>query len=325
MKDLSKILLLAFASGAYAGMPVVDTTKNMIPAVGSTELKVKATAEQPLPSPVNGGEFRIGCKSSHMSNDDPLVWPNVPNATHHHTFFGNTFVKYNSDLNKMNTVGASTCTGGTMNRSGYWIPSMIDIRTGTPIPPEYNLVYYKSKLINQTTIIAPPTGLRMLGGNSAGNSPTNAGGKYTCINSVGQNSGWTPHIPNCAIGTKLTAYIEFGNCWDGVNLDSADHKSHMGFSWQQSSLATKCPTLKPVSIPSISFNVFYPKVTETNQTTFWRLASDNYDSAMPGGYSLHGDWVNGWTSEFLQSVVNNCLKKSLNCHAHLLGDGRMFY
>jgi hypothetical protein len=34
---------------------------------------------------------------------------------------------------------------------------------------------------------------------------------------------------NCQPGDELWARIAFPQCWDGVNLDSPDHKSHMAY------------------------------------------------------------------------------------------------
>ena len=76
--------------------------------------------------------------------------------------------------------------------------------------------------------------------------------------------------------------------------------------------------------PSITLNLNY-KITVANQTTDWRLASDNYATTSPGGYSTHADWVNGWDEKIMAGIVKNCLQKNVDCHAHLLGDGRMFY
>ena len=44
----------------------------------------------------------------------------------------------------------------------------------------------------------------------------------------------------------------------------------------------------------------------------WRLSSDTYDSALPGGYSTHGDWFNGWKPEFMDSFVKNCAVDATN-------------
>ena len=53
-------------------------------------------------------------------------------------------------------------------------------------------------------------------------------------------------------------------------------------------------------------------------------ASDNYDSSIPAGYSLHADWVNGWKPIIEGAAfIRNCDQASRSCFAHLLGNGQM--
>jgi hypothetical protein len=88
--------------------------------------------------------------------------------------------------------------------------------------------------------------------------------------------------------------------------------------------AGKCPTTHPVAIPEISFNILYA-VTEANAMLRWRLSSDTYDPRLPAGYSSHGDWFNGWKPEIMNAWIKNCDQAAKDCHAHLIGDGRMLY
>ena len=57
----------------------------------------------------------------------------------------------------------------------------------------------------------------------------------------------------------------------------------------------------------------------------WHLASDMYDQSLPGGYSAHGDWFEGWQRDIAEAFVKNCDNTSSDCHSHLLGDGREIY
>ena len=115
-------------------------------------------------------------------------------------------------------------------------------------------------------------------------------------------------------------HIYFPQCWDGVNLDSPDHKSHMAYP----TAGRGCPSSHPVALPEITFNIVYP-VRQANAAANWRLASDNYSSSLPAGYSAHGDWFNGWRQDILDTFVSNCDRTALDCGSHLLGDGRMIY
>ncbi len=79
-----------------------------------------------------------------MTFDDPIVYPGQPGRSHLHTFFGNTGTNANSTASSIANTGNSTCRGGTLNRSSYWVPAMIDTRTGTPVKPTTSNFYYKT-------------------------------------------------------------------------------------------------------------------------------------------------------------------------------------
>ena len=313
-------------------MPAVDISKNMVPAVGFNSLRIKTTTEV---APNGGGEFRIGCAYSHMSNDDPLVYPNQQGAAHHHTFFGNTSVNFKSDLNTFGVVGDSTCKGGTMNRSAYWVPSMINTETNAPIVPNGNaLIYYKSGVIDGTLIKAPPKGLRMIAGNAkaTNNSVYNNSG-FTChpgANSTRTSWPRTMEIPSgskCETGDDLMFSVFFPQCWDGVNLDSPNHKDHMAYPSHRTNQLPNfyCPATHPIAIPHITVNVHYT-VTSTDKLDKWRLASDNYTfNGANAGYSAHSDYVEGWDRTAMEGIIKNCINGKKDGHAHLLCDGRTFY
>jgi hypothetical protein len=40
---------------------------------------------------------------------------------------------------------------------------------------------------------------------------------------------------------------------------------------------------------------------------------------------MHGDFVMGWVDEEIQSFVSSCINIRMDCHSHLLGDGREIY
>ncbi len=297
-------------------MPYVNLALAPPSEIGISSLNVKPTTEIP-PVGIGAASFRIECGFSHMANNDPIVFPGKTGASHHHTFFGNTSSNAFSTNASLASAGNTTCSGGIMNRSSYWVPSMIDTANGAPIKPLYILVYYKTP--NPEKVTVPPAGLRMIAygsTNTTGPSgPYDKKNRYTC-NQVYETK--QEHIPNCQPGETLDWMLVFPDCWDGRNLDSANHQSHMA-----SSRDGVCPTTHPVLIPLISYNVHYP--VGSSGTSKWRLASDNYQTTSPGGYSGHGDWMNGWDPVFMRGFVKNCLLANKDCHAHLLGDGRMFF
>jgi hypothetical protein len=307
----------AAASAAdFVKEPEVAYDSNRIPAgaPGAFTEKIQLTGHMGVSADI--GAFRIVCDYSHMAPDDPIVSPNQPGRSHLHTFFGNTGTNAYSTADSIANSGGSTCMGGTANRSAYWIPSLIDTRTGTPIKPSTALIYYKTGYngVQPWQVQSMPPGLRMIAGDAKNDQPDGPY-KFVCIGQ-GSEAMVGQQIQNCPVGAQMWQLIFFPQCWDGMNLDSPDHKSHMSYP-----VGGACPKTHPVPLPEVSYNVVYD-VTEANAPLSWRLSSDTYDSTKPGGYSSHGDWFNGWNQDVMKAFVKNCDQASMDCHANLLGDGR---
>jgi hypothetical protein len=289
------------------------------PAVGaSTPGTIPESTPIKRPSSDKTGNFRVVCKFSHMNYDDPIVHPNRPGAAHLHTFFGNTTANANSTGTSLLSRGNSTCDGGTLNRSSYWIPTILT-DGGVPIAPDSNMIYYKSGYQG----VAPakvastlPIGLKIIAGNPAATSPQGVESWERNINWSCSNEGWQgrkAYIPDCPTGETLLAEIQFPQCWDGVNLSSANLVSHTAYGqW-----GAGCPSTHPVAIPSISFNIKW--IVPSGGTTGWHISSDK--AGTPGdGMSLHGDIILAWDPATSNTWLNNCVRKDADCNVGQLTD-----
>jgi len=304
------------------------------------------------------GILRINCDFSHSSYNDPIVYPGLENAAHLHRFYGNLLVDHNTTLESIYSSGDSSCQGGELNRSSYWMPALLapsyDPETGERLrdandepawqvvpavvgnDEEAHEVFYYSAGIDDLEAIQPiPAGLRMIAG-SAGTMPgqqqDTAIVRWHC-QSWGSDDSSNPQfsatVPECAAPDRVRVDIFFPSCWNGVDLDSPDHKSHMAYPVNQGGPAgTRCPDTHPVPIVRPSYHFAFgvkPEVYDpaTQTSRGWRLASDMYDvsSAQPGGLSLHADWFNGWHPEIMQLILDGCIKGELDCHDGNLGNG----
>jgi hypothetical protein len=307
--------------GLHAGHaghgPMIDRSKLPAAMPGAGNERIKPTDEAPNPS--GHGEFRTVCSFSHMAFDDPLVFPGEPGKSHLHVFFGNTATNAFSTATSIAGSGDSTCRGGIANRSAYWVPATIDTRTGTPVKPAVAHMYYKNGYngIRPDEIQPFPKGLRMIAGDAT-NSSIKGPWRFVCSGG-GADGREQRSIPDCPVGSQLIQMVFFPQCWDGRNLDSADHKSHMSYPVNR-----HCPGSHPVPIPEITFNIVYD-VREPGTSRFWRLASDMYSPDIPAGHSMHGDWFDGWKPAVKEAWVKGCNQAGRDCHSHLLGDGRQIY
>jgi hypothetical protein len=309
-------------------MLVVDISKIPPPETGISTLNVAPTNEV---APDGGGAFRTVCTFAHMSFDDPIVFPGQPGRSHLHTFFGNTGANANSTAESIRGTGNSTCRGGIANRSAYWVPTLIDTRDNTPLKPDGFIVYYKTGALAAATIQPLPAGLRMIAGDPNAKAASQVtSSRWKCLGGPNkQNDLYQASISNCDVGANLYQEVFFPQCWDGVNLDSPDHKSHMSNTVHVTNPDGKgthpeCPKTHPVGLPHITFNVHYT-VRELDAPLRWRLSSDMYDRSVPGGYSSHGDWFNGWKTDVSDTFARSCIEAQKDCHAHLLGDGRKIF
>jgi hypothetical protein len=174
-----------------------------------------------------------------------------------------------------------------------------------------------------------PPGLRMVAGDPTRTTPTGPSNPstqnprihYACIGvfNFGGISG-TPNIPVCdggnqSIGMYLVMIVRFPQCWNGRDLDSADHRSHMAYSTP----GVGCPSTHPVPLPEIEEHIRYYVPPGTN-TQGWRLASDTYSG--PAGYSGHADWWNGWDQTIGQDIIDTCYTPAVDCQLDTISGGR---
>jgi hypothetical protein len=289
------------------------------PGVGlSTAGVVAASSPIQRPSGDSTGNFRVVCHYSHMNYDDAIIYPNQPGAAHMHTYFGNVLANAASTGASLRAAGNSTCDGGTANRSAYWVPSIID-GNGNAVIPDYNMIYYKSGyqgLSPQQITQVFPIGLKMLAGDMKATAPQGVEPWERNINWSCSTQGWQGRqasIPECPAGQEILAEVQFPQCWDGKNLDSPDHRSHVAYGkW-----GIGCPATHPVGLPSISYNIHYK--VPAGGTSAWRLSSDMY-SGGPGGYSMHADIITAWDPKIANAWTKNCVRQNADCNVGQISD-----
>ena len=202
--------------------------------------------------------------------------------------------------------------------TGYWVPALLDANGSVLLPDKsYEpAVYYKAgyNIPDPTQIAVAPPGLRMIAGDKSASPSvpqTDQHAQFWCYANPGSNQSY---LVDCPQGSTVEMSIMFPRCWDGQNLDSPDHKSHMAYA------NNGCPTTHPVILPEISLHFRFP-VNSASGTAGWRLSSDMYDASLRGGYSLHADWFDGWDPDVMQRWVNNCDRAQVDCGIDVLGDG----
>jgi len=116
---------------------------------------------------------------------------------------------------------------------------------------------------------------------------------------VGVTSQQGPAFPtgHC---DKMRAEVYFPSCWDGKNLDTPDHKSHMAYPAIGDYNTGVCPESHPVAL----FSIFYEFFFDTGSFKDSKFAFANGD---PTAYGFHGDFIMGWTDRaLLQTAHMDC-------------------
>lgn len=311
---------------------------------------------QPAPRPDNGahvqGQFRINCAVSHYAYDDPIIHPGQPSRSHLHMFWGNTAADHNSTPATFAETGGSTCQGGVLNRSAYWIPAMLDGPTGpdrSVVIPKTITLYYKS---HRPADVNPlPAGIQLLVGNVDNGGavrPSIPAGRphlsWGCYNPArGQAVNLAPVIPGtadtpqCPNNWDIQASIEFPQCiatnGGAPVLTSPGYVAHtarLGSDSPHGPQTNPCPASHPYRVPQISYLIRWANPAGTTEST-WRLSSDtDADKASPPhpGGSLHGDWVGAWNDQAQQAWIDGCfLNAPRNCSGGQTGQndtGRQF-
>lgn len=315
------------------------------------------------PSPVDEqgwrGIFRINCDFAHSSYNDPIVFPGEEDAAHLHRFYGNMGLDHASTMESLYESADSSCQGNTLNGAAYWIPALLapsfDPMTGVRLldregEPAWQVVpavvgnnevahelfYYSASVDDLESIQNIPPGLRMIAGNAMtlpdGEPQDTSIVRWHCQSweaNDATNPMFSATIPECEAPDRVRMDIFFPSCWNGTDLDSDDHKSHMAYPVNEGGPnGTHCPKTHPIPVLRPSYHYAWPVLPgnsdpQTSSSRGWRLASDHYevDAAQPGGLSLHGDWFNAWHPEVLGAALENCVRAGLDCHDGNLANG----
>lgn len=237
-------------------------------------------------------QFVVRCAYSHSSTDDPIVYPGDPGASHRHDFFGNRTTDAASTADAL--LGTDTSCQQALDTAAYWAPTLFD--HGAPVVPQGADVYYRpGPGIDPTSVRPYPHGLMMIAGDAMAMAP-----QSTQFVGWACGSGGDPQAeaPICPPDAPLRLKVVFPDCWNGRELDSTDHRSHMAYS-----RGGRCPADHPTPVPQLQLTVRYPVHGEGHELNL-----------APGSmYGGHADFINAWDEAELAGQVRLCLNRALVC------------
>jgi len=290
--------------------------------------------------------LRFACSQLVVERTDPIVNPGMLYTPHLHQIVGGNSFNITMDPDKHDLPKLSTCTSCNFKEdlSNYWTAVLFfKAKNGTykRVPqtsnggPQGQLVnkggldvYY----IPSGKVTAFKPGFRMIAGNAANTDPKKTNGNaicHRCWKSTNDNS-FTGGAPCTGADTVDVPYdlsckmvrqtIIFPHCWDGKNLDSPDHRTHVtyGGGYVSASGGGACPSTHPVKLPQIMYELMW------NTSSFMDKSIFPTDAASPnpfiysmniGGAAAHGDYVFGWKDTSLQLAMDKNCNLNKDCTA----------
>jgi Domain of unknown function (DUF1996) len=261
----------------------------------------KSVSARPIQPPVRerDGSLRVECRLSHQARVDPIVTPGGV-AHHMHDVFGNVSTAADSTYDSMRAA-ATTCSARG-DRAGYWSPALV-APDGTFVQPERAIFYYRNRPAEYGPTRPFPPDFRMI----AGGPEAFPNAYWTCDGEKDTAlSTRRDFIPNCGAGGKIKLHVFFPSCWDGVRLDSRDHRSHVAYGQDSDGLldATNpdlCPRSHPVKIPQLDYRVLFP------------VSNGRRHKLADGSVVPHADFWNTWVQSELDGWVQKCLWGGISC------------
>ncbi|CAN8096042.1 unnamed protein product [Discula destructiva] len=289
--------------------------------------------------------WRMECRgASGQARIDPLV--DFGRVGHHaHEVFGSGGFSDTADYDALVSSDCTSCAV-TVDKSAYWtpIPYFKDNTTGeyeAVANVGGMLAYYflNAAPSGDTSITAFPQGFRMIAGDTdrrnytVGDyeSPDPDKSEWAALGQTSQADLAQRALGfNCLDYTKtaegslyrhfmpskdyIDAYcpdgirfeLMFPSCWDGKNLDSTDHRSHVAYP--DLVIDGVCPDDFPVRLPGLFYETIWDMAAYTDRAGIFAISNGD-----PLGFGYHGDFIMGWeeTDTFtLQDAVDTCTNLS---------------
>ncbi|MFB8243750.1 DUF1996 domain-containing protein [Streptomyces sp. NPDC055952] len=281
--------------------------------------------------PANGdggstGTFTTSCGTNQNENrnsDNVIVAPGVSNgAKHQHDYVGNQ--SNNAFASDEDLANAETTCQNQGDKSSYFWPVLRiqdgtqDIDQGQPgggqdgnvgkivEPAEAQLKFVGNRT---SDVVAMPKALRIITGDakSLTNGLNNANTSWSCTGF--EDRQVTDKYPICPDGSSVVRTSNFQSCWDGQNIDSANHRTHVDFVEADGSCSNGFKAIPQLQVRLV-YDVQAPQIDNGQlQNAF---AVDSFPEQLHKPITDHNDFINFFDEDLMNEMVQ-CINSGEDC------------
>ncbi|MER6028880.1 DUF1996 domain-containing protein [Streptomyces sp. NPDC001851] len=290
------------------------------------------SVEPGMPTPPQQADASRGTFSSDCgvnanglrNSDNVIVAPGVSNGAHHfHDYVGNQGNNAFASDDDLARAGTSCVDQG--DRSTYYWP-VLRLQNGTQerdagspgggtegnagqivTPKQVTLTFVGSP---RGKVTAMPRFLRIITGDAKAfvNGPGNANASWSCTGY--EDRQLKDKYPLCPPGSDVVRTFRFQSCWDGRNIDSANHRTHVAFTAPDGS----CPAgfrAIPQLVQRIVYGVKAPSLQDGGRTEPL-FAVDSFPEQLHKPVTDHGDFINVFDEDLMREMVD-CINSGRTC------------
>ncbi|UIR22217.1 DUF1996 domain-containing protein [Streptomyces spinosirectus] len=274
------------------------------------------------------GSFSVDCgvnANKNFNSDNVIAAPGVTNGAHHtHDYVGNQ--KINAFSSNDNFLQGGTSCDNKNDLSAYYWP-VVRLQDGTQefdqnndgggkegnvgkilTPVQAQIKYVGNP---QSKVVAMPQFLRIITGDAktTTNGLANANAHWSCTG-FEDKVQLTEQYPLCPQGSKVVRTFAFQSCWDGRNIDSANHRTHDAFADPKSGA---CPNGFE-AIPQLTERLVYdiPTPTIENGQVKNAYAVDSFPEQLHKPATDHNDFIS-ITTGGLANKIADCINSGRDC------------
>ncbi|MFF8004256.1 DUF1996 domain-containing protein [Streptomyces sp. NPDC007917] len=281
--------------------------------------KVKPNVKNPrVQARGSKGTFSSRCgrnENKHFNSDNVIVAPGVGNGAHHmHDYVGNLKTDAFASNQVLESAG-TTCTNG--DRSTHYWP-VLRLQDGTKefdagapgggtegnvgriLRPASVQLSFKGSPVSK--VVEMPKFLRIITGDAKAftNGTANANASWSCTGF--ENRQLKDKYPLCPKGSNVVRTFKFQSCWDGKNIDSANHRTHVAFARADGSCQQGFK-----AIPQLVQRITYKLAPGARN-----FAVDSFPEQLHKPVTDHGDFINVMSQKLMKQAVS-CINSGRKC------------